>query len=50
MTTKQLKQGYLFSKNGYTVYYGQGRYYFSAFNNSSIHSTLHEVQQKIKSL
>ena len=50
MTAKQLKQGMLFGKDGYRVWYGQGRYYFAAFNNTSIHSTLKEVKQKIKSL
>jgi hypothetical protein len=50
MRAKQLKQGYIYQKNGYIVYYGQGRYYFNSFNNSSIHDTLKEVKQKINSL
>lgn len=50
ITAKQFKAGYIYTKNGYTIYYGQGRYYFSAFNNSNTFTTLKEVKQHIKNL
>jgi hypothetical protein len=50
VTAKQFKQGYLYTKNGYTIYYSQGRYYFNAFNDSHIFSTLKEVKAHIKQL
>lgn len=50
MRAKTLKQGSVYSKNGYTVYYKGGYYYFSAFNNSDKFKTLREVKQKIKML
>lgn len=50
MTAKKLKAGHIYTKNGYTVYYGQGRYYFRALYNSEIFHTLKEVKEHIKNL
>lgn len=50
ITAKQFKKGYIYTKNNYTIYYGQNRYYFSSLYDSSIHSTLKEIKQKIINL
>jgi hypothetical protein len=50
VTAKQFKQGHIYKKNGHTIYYGQGRYYFIAFNDSHTFSTLKEVKEHIKNL
>lgn len=50
MRAKDLKAGKMTHRNGYTVWYGQGRYYFSALYNSAIFGTLKEVKEHIKNL
>ena len=50
ITANQFKTGYIYTKNGYTVYYKGGFYYFSALYNSDKFKTLKQVKEKIKSL
>jgi hypothetical protein len=48
ITAKQFKQGYLYIKNGYSIHYKGGFYYFGAFNNSAKFKTLKDVKNHIK--
>lgn len=50
ITAKQFKAGYVYTKNGYTISYTGGLYYFSALYNSGKFKTLKEVKDEIKSL
>jgi hypothetical protein len=50
ITAKQFKNGYLYTKNGYTIYFKGGFYYFSAFNNCDKFKTLKEVKNKITTI
>jgi len=50
MKAKFLKAGGIYSKNGYTVSYSAGSYYFSALYNSQRASTLKEIKDIIKNL
>lgn len=50
LTAKQLKNGYIYTKNGYTVSFFGGTYYFSALYNSDKFKTLKQVKEKIKNL
>jgi hypothetical protein len=48
ITAKQFKAGYIYTKNGYTIYFSAGFYCFSALYNSDKFRTLKEVKQHIK--
>lgn len=42
---KQLKQGYTYNKNNYTVYYSYGRYFFNAIYINESAYTLKELKE-----
>ena len=50
ITAKQFKSGYIYTKNGYTIYFKGGFYCFHALYDSDKFKTLKEVKEKIKSL
>ncbi len=50
ITAKQFKIGYVYTKNGYTIYFKGGFYYFHALYDSDKFKTLKGVKEKIKSL
>ena len=50
ITVKQFKSGYIYTKNGYTIYFKGGFYCFNALYDSDKFKTLKEVKEKIKSL
>jgi len=50
ITAKQFKQGYIYSKNGHTIWFGQGRYYFTALYENERFSTLKELKQYLKTI
>ena len=50
VTVKQFKSGYIYTKNGYTIYFKGGFFYFHSLYDSNKFKTLKEVKEKIKSL
>ena len=49
ITANQFKQGYVYTKNGYTIYFTNGYYIFSSLYDSDKFKTLGEIKTKIKS-
>jgi hypothetical protein len=50
ITAKQFKEGYIYTKNGYTISFSGGLYNFSALYNSGRVKTLKGVKEEIKNL
>lgn len=48
MRAKQLKQGYVYSKNNYSVFYSAGRYFYTALYCSESAYTLKELKRIVK--
>lgn len=48
MKAKQLKQGYVYSKNNYTVYYSAGRFFYTALYSNESAYTLKELKRMVK--
>lgn len=48
MRAKQLKQGYVYIKNGYSVYYNAGRYFYTALYCNDSAYTLQELKRIVK--
>jgi hypothetical protein len=42
---KQLKQGYTFTKNNYTLFYSVGRYFYTALYKNESAYTLKELKR-----
>jgi|688.fasta_scaffold1482577_2 hypothetical protein len=42
---KQLKQGYTFTKNNYTLFYSAGRYFYTALYKNESAYTLKELKR-----
>lgn len=42
---KQLKQGYIYNKNNYSIYYSSGRYFFNAIYINESAYTLKELKE-----
>lgn len=45
---RELKKGFTYNRNGYTVYYQGGRIIFSTFGYSNRFSTLKEMRETVK--
>lgn len=48
MTIKQLKKGFTYTKNNYTIYYSCGFLYFSSMYDHAKARTFKELKQVVK--
>lgn len=48
ISAKEFKNGYLYIKNGYTIYYSCGNYVLSYLYNCETFKTLNELKNKLK--